>query len=101
MNLRPTGNSTPSAFEGISTAQRLSRISLLQPPFVAFEPYLIHPSEELDDPTAITACIWSKELEDFDVLYSWAAMWRGMTCRLPLVRIEHRRTNEVQDPFHS
>jgi hypothetical protein len=97
------GSSTLSAFQGISTTQRLSRISSVQPPFKAFEPYLIRPSVELDDLAAVTACIWSRELQDFESLYSWAALWRGMTLRHPFVEFEHSsfcRTNLAVDDYH-
>lgn len=84
MDQRLSDRPTLSSFEGMSTTQRLSRISSLQPPFAAFEPYLIYPNEELHDLSTVTACIWSRELEDFDVLCSWAALWRGMTYSVPL-----------------
>jgi hypothetical protein len=99
------GRSTLSTFEGIPTTQRLSRISSLQLPFEALEPYLIRPSEELDDPAAVTACIWSQELEDFDILYSWAALWRGMTYVMPLLDLNviiliQCRTNLASNDDH-
>jgi hypothetical protein len=100
MDPRLADSSPLSAFEGISTAQRLSRISSLQPPFEAFEPYLIQPSEEPEDPMAVTACLWSQEPEDFDMLYSWASLWSGMTNH-DIVELEPCYANSVQGRSHS
>jgi hypothetical protein len=102
MRPRLADRSVLSAFEGISTAQRLSRMSSLQPPFEAFEPYLIQPtsSEEPEDPMAVTACLWSQELEDFDMLYSWVSLWRGMTNH-GIVELGPCHANSMQGRSHS
>jgi len=105
MNVRHADKTTLSAFEGISTTQRLSRLSSLQPPLEAFEPYLIHPRKGLEDPMAVTACMWIQDPENFDELYSWASLWGGMIYIMPLsdlnvVKLIQCRANLALDDYY-
>lgn len=64
-------------FDGLSTRQRLSRLSSQRPASDAFDAFLISGGAHPDDAVVITACIWTREVDELDILYSWASLWGG------------------------
>ncbi|KAF8070538.1 hypothetical protein FPV67DRAFT_1487756 [Lyophyllum atratum] len=50
------------------------------PNFLDFDPFIIR-SDEILDTASVTACLWTTELQDFDILRSWALQWDGKSLR--------------------
>lgn len=69
--------SNTSLFDNVSIKQRLSRLFSHWPPPDAFDAFLVR-SDYPADAMVVTACIWTTELDELDLLFSWAASWRGM-----------------------
>lgn len=69
--------SNASLFDNFSTTLRLSRIFSQWPPPDGLDAFLVQ-SNYPTDTMAVTACIWTTELDELDLLFSWAASWHGM-----------------------
>ncbi|KAH9929305.1 hypothetical protein B0H21DRAFT_762059 [Amylocystis lapponica] len=62
-----------SSLDSLPINHLLSKATMLYPPPVLFDPFVLKASV---DPTAVTACLWSTD-KDIDSILAWATRWSG------------------------
>lgn len=60
----------------------MTKVTTLRPEHSHLHPYFMRASA-LDD--TVTACLWT-ELDNIDMLSTWAARWKGASVPVPRIR---------------